>query len=492
MKKIIPIILFGFIANKATAQNEGTLTFMNSLPQVVYSNPAIVPKYKFSFGLPGSSIAAFYSNNGFAYKDVYKRVEDTVKADLPKLYNAMKPKNYVTQALQIDLFRLGMRINPKLYITLTSTAKVYNRLMMPKDLMAIFVNGNSAFVGRTATLSPKAESVTFLETALGGSYQIDNRLTVGARIKLLKGITNVTTKNATVNLAVDNNYGLTASADMDVRTSGINNFTQSGFDFGSSFKNYFSNNGLAVDLGATYRVQERITVGASLIDIGSIHWKNNTYGYSLDPSKANYTFAGIDLSKVINGDDNYLKSLSDTLQNKFKPTEGAIGSYSAPIPGKMYLSGMYQMKRNFTAGAVFFSEKFRGRYSAGLTLGANKHFGRIFSAAASYTVASNSFNNLGAGMSLNLAPVQIYIVGDNLLSIALAGKELNTFVNNTKFFNVRLGLNFVFGWDRKKKEEKEKNADESKRNLEPARDEDGGIRRKMYRNYTPDKKKKKY
>ena len=491
MKKIISLILFGFIANGATAQNEGTLTFMNSLPQVVYNNPAIVPKYKFSFGLPVSSIAAFYSNNGFAYKDVYKRAEDTVKADLPKLYNAMKSKNYITQALQIDLFRLGFRVNTKLYITLNSTAKVYNRVMIPKDLMAIFVNGNSAFVGRTATLSPKAESVTFLETALGGSYQVDNRLTVGARIKLLKGITNVTTKSATVNLAVDSDYGLTASADMDVRTSGINNLTQSGFDFGSNIKNYFSNNGLAVDLGATYRLREQITIGASLIDIGSIHWKNNTYGYSLDPSKANYTFAGIDLSKVINGDNNYLKSLSDTLQNKFKPKEGAIGSYSAPIPGKMYLSGMYQMKRNFTAGAVFFSEKFRGRYTAGLTLGANKHFGRIFSAAVSYTMASNSFNNLGAGMSLNLAPLQVYVVGDNLLSIALAGKELNTFVNNTRFFNVRLGLNFVFGWDRKKKEEKEK-TNETKRTLEPVRDDDGGIRRKMYRNYTPDKKKKKY
>jgi len=143
----------------------------------------------------------------------------------------------------------------------------------------------------------------------------------------------------------------------------------------------------------------------------------------------------------------------------------------------MYLSGMYQAKKNFTVGAVFFSEMFRGRYSAGLTLGVNKHFGRIFSAAGSYTMASNSFNNLGAGLSLNLSPIQIYIVGDNLLRMPLAGKELNTFASSTKFFNVRLGLNFVFGWDKKKEAHQKQNKS----------DGDGGIRRKLYKNYTPDK-----
>lgn len=483
MKKTLLTALVSLIGNVAIGQNEGTLTFMNSLPQVTYNNPSIVTKYKLSIGLPGSSVAMFYSNNGFAYKDVYTTVHDSVKADLRKLNSVLKPKNYVTQAIQIDLFRFGIQITPRLYLSLNSTAKIYNRILLPKDLMNLFIDGNSDFVGRTATLSPKAESVTYLETALGGSYQIDERLTVGARLKLLKGVTNVTTQNATMNLSVDNSYVLTANAGMDVRTSGVNNFTQSNFDFGSHVKDYFTNNGYALDLGATYKLQDRLTLGVSLIDIGSINWKNNTYGYTLDPTKSKYTFSGVDLTKVVNGDNNYLNSVGDTIQARFKVREGVIGSYSAPIPGKMYLSGMYQVKKNFTAGAVFFSEKFRGRYAAGVTLGVNKHFGRIFSAAGSYTVASSSFNNLGMGMSLNLSPIQIYLVGDNLLRIPLSGSELNTFVNNTKFFNVRLGLNYVFKWRDKVK----KSAGDSSN---PASDDDKGVRRKMYKNYTPDKIRK--
>src|SRR5258706_5533958 len=213
MKKVIQsFLMFGCVVNVAMAQNEGTLTFMNSLPQVVNNNPAILPKYKLSIGLPGSSIAAFYSNNGFAYKDVYTHVADTVKADLPKLYSALKPNNYITQALQIDLLRFGLQINSRLYITFNSTAKVYNRLMIPKDLMSIFINGNSAFVGRTATLSPRAESVTFLETALGGSYKVDDKLMTDARISLFKRVTRGTSERAAMNWRLHTTYVLTANA----------------------------------------------------------------------------------------------------------------------------------------------------------------------------------------------------------------------------------------------------------------------------------------
>jgi hypothetical protein len=38
------------------------------------------------------------------------------------------------------------------------------------------------------------------------------------------------------------------------------------------------------------------------------------------------------------------------------------------------------------------------------------------------------------------------MVGDNLLRIPISGNEINGFVNSTQFFNIRTGMNFVFGW----------------------------------------------
>lgn len=469
--RILLFILAGLAWSRLSAQSEGTLTFMNSLPQVVINNPALVPNYKITIGLPGSSIMGYYANNAFSYNDMISHVNDSVKADLSKLSKTLKPRNYITQALQVDLLRLGIRINSKLYVTLNSTAKAYNREMLPKDLVQIFVNGNTASIGGTETLSPKAESFSLIETAIGGAYQVDKKLTVGARIKYINGLTNVTTESSTLNLSTDKStYALTASAGMDVRTSGIYNLTQSNYDLGSNIGKYFSNFGLAMDIGATYKVLDRLTVGASFIDIGSIHWKNNTYGYTLDPAKASYTFQGVDLGKVLNGDNSYLSALGDSLQNRFKVKEGNIDSYNTPLPAKMYLTGMYEVVKNFTVGGVFYTEKFRERISTSLTIGVNKHFGKVFSASGSYSMVSNTYNNFGLGMSLNLSPIQLYIVGDNLLGTAMV-KDVNSFVSQTKFFNVRMGLNFVIGFDKK--------------------DQSDGSGKK-YENLSPKKTRKKY
>jgi hypothetical protein len=57
------------------------------------------------------------------------------------------------------------------------------------------------------------------------------------------------------------------------------------------------------------------------------------------------------------------------------------------------------------------------------------------------------------GFSLNLPPFQFYMVGDNLLRIPLGGSDLNNFINSTQVFNVRTGLNFVFGWDKKQEKQ---------------------------------------
>jgi Family of unknown function (DUF5723) len=443
---ILPLVLAGFIAR---SQNEGTLYLMNSLPQVVYVNPAFVPKYKVSVGIPGSSILFLYSNSGFAYNDMITKENGVVTADVNKFYSSLKKKNYITLAAQADLFRLSLKVNPRLYLTYNITAKTYNRLMLPKDMMGIFINGTAPFIGSTAKLAPALESITLLEQAIGGAFTVNKDLVVGARLKFLKGLVNASTQKSELNLAVNEaNYALTMSAGLNAETSGIQRLTDDNFDFGNDYKNYLKNNGFAIDLGATYRLMDRINLSASVIDLGFVKWENDTYGYQLDQTKATYTFEGIDLNKVLNNVDSYPGSIGDSIQNKFEPTDGVIKAYTSGLPTKIYVGGNYEIRRNFTAGVVLYSEMFRGRMMIGTTLGLNKNFGKRFSATGSYTIANNAFNNIGLGASLNLPPFQLYVVGDNLLSPAFKGSDVSKFVNSMQMFNLRAGLNIVFGWDK--------------------------------------------
>jgi len=448
----VSLCFFSFaLINKGVAQTESTMYFMNSLPQVTYYNPALKPAYKLSIGVPGSSVFVQYGNNGFTYNDFISKPNNILTADLDKLQGSLKKKNYVNANTQVDLFRVSLKAGARLYFTFNVSAKSYNRLMLPKDFTGVFIEGTTPYANGSVSLSPKFESTSYGEIGLGAAYTVNNKLTVGAKIKLLKGVASATTQRANLNLEFGDTQ-ITATGDLDARTSGIHNFDDSDYEVSDNWRDYTKNNGVAFDLGATYKVMDRLTIGASLIDIGGITWKNDLYGYQLDPAKAKYTFEGINLNEILNGDDSdYFNSLSDSLEEKFKVTEGRIGKYRTPLPAKMYLSGSYEIRRYFTVGALLFAEKFRGRFVPGFTASLNKEFGKWVGASLSYTMTNNSFNNIGAGVSLNLAPIQIYIVGDNLLRIPIAlmkDSNLNSFVNNTQYFNLRAGINFVFGRDK--------------------------------------------
>lgn len=454
LKDWFPVFIFSFmlLGNNAHAQPEGTMPFMKSLPQVTYYNPAFKPEYKFSFGLPGSSVFVQYSNNGFTYKDFISKENKVLTADLDKLYSALQKENYINANAQADLFRLSLKANARLYLTFNVTAKAYSRIMLPKDLVGLFINGTDPYVNNTATLSPKVEAMGYAEIGWGAAYTVNRNLTVGAKLKLLKGAMNATTQKATFDLSLTDTYAITVKGEADIRTSGIHNLLdQPGYDPAKNWKDFTKNPGFAFDLGATYRMMDRLTLGLSLIDIGGINWKNDLYGYQLDPAKANYTFKGIDIKEVLNGNSNYTTSIADSLEAKFKFTEGRIGSYRTPLPGKIYASGSYELKKMLTVGALLFAEKFRGRFMPGFTASINKEFGRRVGTSLSYTITNNSFNNIGAGLSLNFAPIQIYFVGDNILRMPLslmAGKNLNPYVNSLQYFNFRMGINFIFGRDK--------------------------------------------
>jgi hypothetical protein len=444
-------VLIYLAAHIVHAQTESSLYFMNSLPQVVYTNPAAVPRYKFSLGLPGSSVYVQMANSGFTYNDLTVKQGDSTVVDMNKFYAALKEKNYITNAVQADLFRLSFKVNARMYFTYNLTAKTYNRFMIPKGLIAFVSEGTSEFYNKTTNISPLVESVSYVESSWGASYIVNKNLTVGAHFKLLKGLSNVSMNKSSVNLTVGDNYEVSAVADIDVKTSGIHNLDSAGYEMEDNWKDFMKNTGFAVDLGATYHISDRFTLGLSLIDIGRITWKNDLYRYSLDPNKANYTFEGIDLQQVLDKNDDYFDSMSDSLEANFKFQEGRITSYRTPLPGKVYFSGNYEIKRNFTAGVLFFAEKFRGRFAPGVSASLHKEFGRRVGTSLSYTITQRSFNNVGLGLSFNFAPIQIYLIGDNILRAPLAimsDNNLNSYVNSTRFFNLRAGLNFVFGWDK--------------------------------------------
>jgi hypothetical protein len=454
MKRLRNLLVCSFVlsANVLLAQTESTLYFMNSLPQVVDVNPAIMPRYRMSIGLPiVSSMGQTYSNNGFTYNDMVSEVDGVKQADLAKWSESLPEKNYVALAAQTDLLRFGYRVSPKVYLMTNVSVKGYNRTMLPKALATLFVDGTSQLVGSYSETSPEEEAITYLEASLGMAYAIKPDFTVGGRIKYLNGLNNVTTESSSLLIEVDNNYRIRATGKADVRTSGIYNLGREGYNMLDHIGDYMQNTGWALDLGGTYKFADKLTLGFSVIDLGFISWKNDTHQYSLDPSRATYTFSGFDMNQVLDDKSGYLAAQADSIQAKFTMDEAPRDGYTTMLPTKMYLSGNYEIVKNFSLGALFFSEQFKGRSAAGFTAAANKTFGKWLTTSLTYTVSNRSYNNIGLGMSFNFAPVQIYVVGDNLVRAPvslIANQTLNAYLNSSQIITVRAGINLVFGWDK--------------------------------------------
>lgn len=449
-KWILTLAAWPLAGTTALAQTEGTLYFMNSLPQVVEANPAIVPRYKTAIGLPGiSSFGGVYANNGFTADQFITESNGVAAIDLTGWTQNLASENYVNVSAFADVFRVGLRINPQWYIMASSTVKQYSSTMIPKALASVLVDGTASMVNSYSNTSPQAEMLSYLQTALGASYQVNGRFTVGGRIKFLNGLANVTTERSSMIVEVDNNYQMTLTGDALVKTAGISTSGTAGsYQLGDNLGN---NYGWGVDLGVNYKFMEKLQVSAALNDLGFISWGNNTQSYSLDPAKAQYVFSGFDVNQLLDDNSGYLSQQLDSLEAKFEMTEAPTGSYTTALPSRYYLAAQYELVPKLRLGTLFFGESFRDRFAAGMTASLNKDFGDWLSASVTYTVSNRSYNNIGVGLSFNLSPVQFYILGDNLLmapATLVAGESINDYLNNSQLLTVRAGLNLVFGWDR--------------------------------------------
>lgn len=443
---LIAVSLSGF------AQVEGTLHFMKVLPQVVNNNPAFRPLYKGHIGLPGSSVFVAYSNNGFTYNDLVSTQNGVTSANLDKLFAALKDKNYIAQSFQADLFRMGFELSPKFYLMGNVTAKTHAQIQLPKDMFGLFVNGTTPYINDAASLRSEVNGLAYVEAALGASFEPFKKLRLGFRGKYFQGIASINTVRGDGKISIDDKLNITTTANVQVTTSGINALTTGTTP---SLSDFMKNSGFGLDAGVTLEPIKGVKLGASILDLGFISWKNDLVQYALDSAKAKYTFSGFDINQLLNNNNQYLGEQLDSLKSKFEFDESTPAAFQTILPARLLISGEWEVVRNFTVGGLAMFQNYKERINPTLVFSANKNFGRILTTTFSYTLSNNGWNNLGAGLSLNLSPLQIYVVGDNLLRVPLAlmaDGNVNSVINSAHLFNIRAGLNFV--WGRIKDEEK--------------------------------------
>ncbi len=172
------------------------------------------------------------------------------------------------------------------YNTIEINSRTTTGVSLPYELFKFAKNtGNHSYdIGDI-----NAHAQSFAEIAFGHSRQINDKLRLGAKLKVLVGLgrADVKMRNMKADLTAEDKWTITGEATADV--------SMKGFSYVSEEKEYniegsgtyervndvdldgvgVGGFGMAIDLGGVYEINEDWTVSASVLDLGFISWTND-------------------------------------------------------------------------------------------------------------------------------------------------------------------------------------------------------------------------
>lgn len=264
------------------------------------------------------------------------------------------------------------------YNTIELNARTSFGMSMPYELFEFAKNtGNRTYnIGNIS-----ANGQAFAELAFGHSRQINEKLRVGAKIKLLFGAGrgDVNIDNVKADLAADDKWTVSGHAKSEVSVKGFTYKTEEKEykEEGRGTYQYVNDVdvdgaglggfGLAFDLGGVYKINNDFTVSAALLDLGFIKWSNNMVAVNGGEEFVFNGFHDVAVNEDRGGStlsmqgDKYSDQLADfaNLQDK-----GDEGGRTTGIGATLNLGCEYTLPvyRKITFG-VLSSTRFRGDYS---------------------------------------------------------------------------------------------------------------------------------
>lgn len=453
MKKIIfTLIIISSIALDSIGQGL-TLYNMDYVPQSMRNNPSQMQQSNFHIAVSPlfTNVNVSFINNGFTVSDLFIVEDGETKATPDRMLAVIDDNNFISSELNLDFLSFGFKVKEKNYFSFNVTERISFAFDFNRNFMTLLSKGTAAeeFLGKTVSMDGTGFRYNhFREYGLGYTRIVNEKLSIGGRVKLLQGLSHFDNEktDVTLNTDPDNNYAITATSTIGIRTAGLGFVFDQGSEFdAASYALNFENLGVAIDAGGKYVINDKISTTLNLVDFGFISWKTEAKRYS--NNKVEFTFDGLDLNKYLEEGDDYTDELADSLAEIFG-LEEIDQPFTTSLIANLYIGGEYKLNSTFTAGALLNTKFFNGQLYPSLTLSTQTNFGKWFQAIASYSIVNRSYNNFGLGAAINMGPLQVYAVSDNLFGW--------TQMDYAKNLNVQFGMNLLFGYQPKVSKEQRK------------------------------------
>ena len=324
---------------------------------------------------------------------------------------------------EVRLFGLSICLGELGTVALTATEQFQAYVDMPKDYAQFLLEGNTP--GSTLDFSKtdlKAAWVREYAITFGRQFKgfsIFRTFAAGLGVKLVHGYGYYELERFNTSLTTATNGTLTGTVGFQTRLSGAELFRNSDNARYSPFPAP-AGTGFGVDVGVAGALNEYLSVGFSITDIGSITWDSDNQKTS------------VDTTMVI--DDPVTVAKSNSVENALNGKQQAIGSFSTSLPTTLRLGFAMEVHKLFvhmpgelligfdynqglvrTAGSVTTSR---------VSLGAEYRLVHWFPIRTGISLGGTDHFNYAFGFGFNLGVFDLDLASENI-SLLLAPKNFS-------------------------------------------------------------------
>lgn len=489
MKFIGICFVLALIAIPANAQFLRTSYFMEGTHYRQQLNPALTPTKGF-INIPViGAVNATVGSTSLGYQDIIDIIDDGDEFyKNPDFMNRLKDKNNLNVNFSTEIlsagwykgknfwsFNIGLRTD----IGANLTKSMFTFLNEMNTIEEQWRNSSYDISNQQLNIN------AYTEVGLGLSRQINSRLTVGARVKALLGIGNMELKLNNVamsaNLPTDQQINkwssesywnslepaeaVQAAQDLKNKFDSYHANLNVGAELKSSFKGLeltdkedrgyvtdfefdsgklgIAGYGFGIDLGASYKILDNLTVSASILDLGFISWsksstkiasanpeaidiKGSTYTGMIDPNNPQTVMDAV--NKLQNDAQGYMDRVTngdvldyDMLQLKI---QDAQESRKSRLASTLVFGAEYGFFNNKLALGVLSTTRFvQPDALTEVTFSANYRPKSWFNLAVSYSAIQSAGKSFGLG--LKLGPL---FVGTDYMFLGKNSNSVNGFI----------------------------------------------------------------
>lgn len=453
IKYILSVCIGIALTMGLSAQTLNSSYFMEKMTKRNQLNPALkTPNGYVSFPALGNFYLGVNSNLGlgtFLYprgNELVTFLHPSVPAD--DFLGKLTPNNTVELDLGLDIISFGFWAWGG-QNTFNLALKSYSGAYMPKEIFQFLKTGQKETgITRYDMSNITVSTDNYVELALGHARDINDKLGVGAKVKVLVGAAHAEARIDRMDISMSQDEWFIKQAghiqassllklETDPETGEITDYDTGDFDVAGF--------GLGFDLGATYELIDNLTLSAALTDIGFMQWNNLTRGET-DPTKE-FRYTGFDNigaeddEEGNNPFDDKADELGDDLEALAKFYKSDSQSVTNSLRTTMRIGAEYSILDNHISFGLLSTTRFGGHrtYAEGM---AAVNFRPL---SALHITLNGSVSNMGSSVG---AILNVCAPGFNLFfgTDYFATKYSKQFIPiNHARANFCFGINFTFG-----------------------------------------------